>query len=113
MKTQRLLIALTVANSRGPQAVRLVLDASAAIEVAMNRGKGARFAQTLEEADEVLTPDLFVPEVVNTVWKDHQFEDLSLGACERALNLVGRIHSVQRSLPGGLPLGEDRKAIGI
>lgn len=66
--------------------MRLVLDASAAIEVAMSRGKAAKFAQVLEEADEVLAPDLFVPEVVNTLWKYHQFEDLSQSACERALS---------------------------
>ncbi len=52
----------------------------------MSRGKAAKFARVLEAADEVLTPDLFVPEVVNTVWKYHQFEDLSQSACERVLN---------------------------
>ena len=66
--------------------MRLVLDASAAIEVAMSWGKAARFTQALEEADEVLAPDLFVAEVVNTVWKYHQFEDLTQSACERALD---------------------------
>ncbi len=66
--------------------MRLVLDASAAIEVAMSRGKAARFARALEEADEVLAPDLFVSEVVNTVWKYHQFQHLSQSVCDRALD---------------------------
>jgi len=65
--------------------VRVVLDASAAIEVALQRKQAARFASILEEADVVLAPGLFVPEVVNTIWKYHQFERLSLSVCDRAL----------------------------
>ena len=65
--------------------MRLVLDASAAIEVVLRRTKAAAFAQALGEADEVLAPDLFVAEVVNTVWQYHQFESLDLNACDRAL----------------------------
>ena len=65
--------------------MRVVLDASAAIEVVLDRGKARPFAQALEEAEEVLAPELLVPEVVNTVWKYHQFENLSLSACEPAL----------------------------
>ncbi len=67
--------------------MRLVLDASAAIEVALNRAKAAQFARALEEASEVLAPDLLVSEVVNTVWKYHQFENLSLSDCDRTLDL--------------------------
>jgi predicted nucleic acid-binding protein len=63
----------------------VVLDASAAIEVALQRKQAARFASILEEADVVLAPDLFVPEVVNTIWKYHLFERLSLNVCDRAL----------------------------
>jgi predicted nucleic acid-binding protein len=33
----------------------------------------------------VLAPELFVPEVVNTIWKYHQFEHLSLSVCDGAL----------------------------
>jgi predicted nucleic acid-binding protein len=65
--------------------VRLVLDASAAIEVVLQRSHARRLTGALGEADVVLAPDLFVPEVVNTIWKYHQFEGLSLGACDRAL----------------------------
>ena len=68
--------------------MRLVLDASAAIEVALDRGQARQFAQVLEEADEVLAPELLVPEVVNTVWKYHQFENLNLRTCDRALEFA-------------------------
>lgn len=65
--------------------MRLVLDASAAIEVVLDRPKGRIFGGVLEKADEVLAPELLVPEVVNVIWKYHQFENLSLTACDRAL----------------------------
>lgn len=68
--------------------MRLVLDASAAIEIVLDRSKARQFVHLLEEADEVLAPDLLVPEVVNTIWKYHQFENLNLSACDRALELA-------------------------
>jgi predicted nucleic acid-binding protein len=65
--------------------VKVVLDASAAIEVALARRLSAPLAAVLREADAVLAPDLLVAEVVNTIWKYHRFENLSLDACDRAL----------------------------
>ena len=66
--------------------MRVVLDASAAIGVALGRKRAGRLAAILEEADVVLAPELFVPEVVNAIWKYHQFEHLSLTVCDRVLN---------------------------
>jgi predicted nucleic acid-binding protein len=68
--------------------VRLILDASGAIEVVLDRGKAKLFTRALEEAEEVLAPDLLVAEVVNTVWKYHRFENLSATACDRAIELA-------------------------
>ncbi len=68
--------------------MRLILDASAAIEVVLDRGKGPQFAQTLEAAEEVLAPDLFIAEITNTLWKYHQFENLALPTCDRAIELT-------------------------
>jgi predicted nucleic acid-binding protein len=68
--------------------MRLVLDAGAAIEVVLARGKAREFERCLEEADQVLAPDLIVPEVVNTIWKYHQFENLSLDTCDQALQFA-------------------------
>ena len=65
--------------------MKVVLDASAAVEVVLGRNQAKRLAGVLEEADVVLAPELFIPEVVNTIWKYHQFEHLSLGACDRAM----------------------------
>jgi predicted nucleic acid-binding protein len=68
--------------------VKIVLDASAALEVALNRNRAAELSSHLDQADEVLAPELFVPEVVNAVWKLHHFGDLNLGACDAVLELL-------------------------
>jgi predicted nucleic acid-binding protein len=68
--------------------VKIVLDASAALEVALNRNRATEFSAQLDEADAVLAPELFVPEVVNAVWKLHHFGNLSLSACDGALEVL-------------------------
>ncbi len=65
--------------------MKAVLDASAAIEVVLGRSQAGRLGGVLEEADVVLAPDLFIAEVVNTIWKYHRFERLGLDACDRAM----------------------------
>ncbi len=65
--------------------MRLVLDASAAVEIALNRGSAAALAALLDESEEILAPDLLVPEVVNAIWKEHQLGGLGLIICEEAL----------------------------
>ena len=67
--------------------MRVVLDTSAAIEVALNRSQAPDFTHALQDADMVLAPELLVAEVVNTVWKYYQFERLSLPACDRVVEL--------------------------
>ena len=68
--------------------MKIVLDASAALEVALNRNLAAGLSAHLDEAEEVLAPDLFVPEVVNAIWKLHHFGNLSLSACDGALEVL-------------------------
>lgn len=68
--------------------MRIVVDASAAIEVALNRKKGQTLAAELAEAAEVLAPDLLVAEVTNALWKYHHFESLDLATCQRALSIA-------------------------
>src|SRR5450631_3406510 len=46
-----------------------VLDASAAVAIAMNLPESARFRQQIETSDLVIAPDLLVSEVSNAVWK--------------------------------------------
>ena len=72
--------------------MKVVLDASAAIEVALTRRLAAPLAAILRDADAVLAPELLVAEVVNTIWKYHRFEGLSLDVCDHALdNALGLV----------------------
>lgn len=68
--------------------MKIVLDASAALEVALNRNRATELSAQLDEANEVLAPELFVPEVVNAVWKLHHFGNLSLSACDGTLEVL-------------------------
>ncbi|RMF68862.1 MAG: PIN domain nuclease, partial [Calditrichaeota bacterium] len=65
-----------------------VLDASAAIGIVLERPQAAFCADILAEADWVIAPDLFVPEVANAFWKYHHFENLPLDVCEEMLELT-------------------------
>jgi predicted nucleic acid-binding protein len=68
--------------------VRVVLDANAAIEVALE-GKAARsLSATLFQSEEVIAPELLIPEIVNAIWKYHQFAEFDLGKCEKILELA-------------------------
>jgi predicted nucleic acid-binding protein len=78
--------------------MRVVLDASAAVEIALRHDRAVEFGRLLQEADEVLAPELLVAEVVNTVWKYHQFEKLSATVCDHALERA--IGLVDRLIPG-------------
>jgi predicted nucleic acid-binding protein len=68
--------------------VKVVLDASAALEIALNRKNAGPFVKTLKDADLRLAPDLLIPEAVNAVWKEHHFGGCDLGICEEALDIV-------------------------
>ena len=68
--------------------MRLVLDASAALEVVLERSRAGDFMRAIQEADTVMAPELLIPEVVNAIWKYHQFDSLDLNTCNRALELA-------------------------
>ena len=68
--------------------MRLVLDASAALEIVLERGRAGDFRRAIQEADAVMAPELLVPEVVNAIWKYHQFDHLDLETCSQALELA-------------------------
>jgi predicted nucleic acid-binding protein len=76
-----------------------VLDANCAIEIALNRGEGERLKAELEKSDEVLAPDLLVPEFVNVLWKYHQISDLSLTICDNAMGVLFDL--VETFVPSG------------
>jgi len=62
-----------------------VLDASAAIEIVLQREKAVKLSEYIIASDWVTAPTLFISEVVNTVWKYQKFADLPFNVCEKAL----------------------------
>ena len=46
-----------------------IIDASGVVEILLRREKARRFYQILQEAEFVITPDLYVSELTNAFWK--------------------------------------------
>lgn len=63
--------------------MRLILDASAAMELA-----GGRPIAGLQDAAEVLVPDLFVAEVSNAIWQQHKFAGMDAEFCDTILEQI-------------------------
>lgn len=62
-----------------------VLDASAAIEVVLQRDAADRLSETLREATWVIAPNLLVAEVSNVFWKYHKIMGYDISTCERGI----------------------------
>ncbi len=74
--------------------MKLVLDASAAIEIALNRASALKLSRAVEDASEVTAPDLFVSEVTNAAWKYHRFANVELAECDKILEFgIGLVDS--------------------
>jgi len=58
-----------------------VIDVSGAMEILLHRGKTEKFIKTLQDAVLVITPDLYVSELTNTLWKYHKAKALSKDDC--------------------------------
>ena len=46
-----------------------VIDVSGVVEILMQKEKAVKFNKTLQEAELVITPDLYVSELTNAFWK--------------------------------------------
>jgi predicted nucleic acid-binding protein len=57
------------------------LDVSGAIQVVLKKEKLYKFKAVLDNADIVIAPDLFVPELTNTLWKYHKAKIFSMDEC--------------------------------
>jgi len=58
-----------------------VIDVSGVMEILMQKGKSDKFCKIVQEADLVVAPDLYVPELANTLWKYHGAKILSKDEC--------------------------------
>jgi predicted nucleic acid-binding protein len=59
----------------------VVLDVSGAMEILLHKEKVKKFLKTLQSAVLVITPDLYVSELANTLWKHHKVKTLSKDEC--------------------------------
>lgn len=64
----------------------VVLDASSAIEIALNREKANKYREILRESDLVLAPDTFPSEITNVFWKYASFSDMATDQCEKGID---------------------------
>ncbi|MBN1243262.1 MAG: type II toxin-antitoxin system VapC family toxin [Spirochaetales bacterium] len=60
----------------------VVIDASAAVEIALNLGMKTAFLRTLEATDLVLAPDTYPSEITNAFWKYAAFSGLDEASCQ-------------------------------
>jgi len=63
----------------------IVLDTSAAVEIVLQRKKGEELARYIADADWVITPRLFIPEITNVFWKYHMVSDMPVDICETCI----------------------------
>jgi predicted nucleic acid-binding protein len=65
--------------------MRVVVDASAAVEIALNNAEAEKFSRILLEAEMVIAPDIFAPEITNVFWKYGSLSNVPAEQCEKAL----------------------------
>jgi predicted nucleic acid-binding protein len=68
--------------------VTVVLDASAGIEVVLNRSRSNEIASILESSKRVYTPGLYKAEVTNALWKYLRFGQIKKEEAKEALRIA-------------------------
>lgn len=63
----------------------VVLDASAALEIALANGNASVFLDFLKKADVIISPDTFISEVTNVFWKYRKFSQFSDESCLKGI----------------------------
>ena len=70
----------------------VVLDASGAVEIALENSRSEQFKEILQGADLIIAPNTFVSEVTNVFWKYRKFSNFSdeicLSGIEFCINLI-------------------------
>ncbi len=64
----------------------IVLDASAAIEIALNKESGKLFQDILLDSDLVIAPDTFPSEITNVFWKYGYYSEMEKDKCEKGID---------------------------
>jgi predicted nucleic acid-binding protein len=64
----------------------IVPDVSASIQILLKAEKELKYKTPLAEADLVIAPDLYAPELTNTLWKYYRAKILSKEQCEQYIH---------------------------
>ena len=64
----------------------IVLDASAALEIALNNADAERFTEAVSIAKLVIAPDIYLSEVVNAFWKYANFSGMDKETCKTGID---------------------------
>ena len=64
----------------------IVIDASAAIEMALNLENAELFKSTINRADIVIAPDIYPSEICNVFWKYNTYNTLDSKKCEKGID---------------------------
>ena len=63
----------------------VVLDASAAVEIVLQRDCAEQLGDIVRQADWVIAPTLFISEVTNVFWKYQNMLDYPYASCEKSI----------------------------
>ena len=65
--------------------MNIVLDASAAIEMALNMKHASLFKEACMDAEFIFAPDIYPSEITNVFWKYRNFSSLNATICENGI----------------------------
>ena len=66
----------------------IVLDVSAAIEIILKKEKKEKFDSAFQSASWVISPDLYVSEITNVLWKYHKANIINHDDCLQYVETV-------------------------
>ncbi len=64
----------------------VVLDASAALEIFLNKQDTDKFNKIIAQDDLILAPDTFPSEITNVLWKYANYSDFDFEKCETGIS---------------------------
>ena len=64
----------------------LVIDVSGIAQILFHQEKAGKFSKIITEADYIIAPDLFVPELTNALWKCHFMGKYDRDECCRLID---------------------------
>jgi predicted nucleic acid-binding protein len=57
------------------------IDVCGAMEILLQKEKADKFSKILQEAELIITPDIYISELTNTLWKYHRANILTKDGC--------------------------------